>query len=108
LHFRRRKFSQKIEFNVVARRARFIRQSDSFYARRISIVGEFEFIMLGHDAQQAMNLEKKRKVRVVEPNYFMSRHREVTLTLNTQTATSNAMSHGNFSGCHRLRKSKVI
>lgn len=49
--------SNRIEFNVVVAGGAFsARQNDFLYALRVSNVGRFEFIALGHDAPQAVNL----------------------------------------------------
>lgn len=52
-----KEFSNRNEFNVVvAGCACFVRHNDFLYALRISIARRFEFIVLGRDANQAVNL----------------------------------------------------
>lgn len=65
LYFRRasrRKYSCRIEFNVVAVCARLKRQNDFLYAFRVFIVGGFEFMALRQNAEQAVNLRRTNKV----------------------------------------------
>lgn len=51
------KYLKRIEFNVVAVGAHFVCQ-DFSYALKVSIVEGFEFIVLRHDARQAVNLKE--------------------------------------------------
>lgn len=65
LHFRRvsvAKYFERIEFNVVASCALFMCQLEFSHAFKSSFVGGFEFIMLGNDAQEAVNLKSARNI----------------------------------------------